>query len=203
MEQTWRWFGPRDAVTLQDARQAGATGIVTALHDIPPGEVWSSGLDSRAPGNVAAAGLTWSVVESVNVSEQIKKRDPARQRHIDNYCATLRNLAACGIRTVCYNFMPVLDWLRTDLEWELPDGSISMRFEALSLAAFDLFIFKRPGAERDWSEEQQREAHAHLELLSESARDRLVRTILAGLPGTSGDLTPSTTFVMRLTATET
>jgi len=185
MEQTWRWFGPRDAVTLTDARQAGATGVVTALHDIPPGEVWSVDAIHERQGTIAAAGLTWSVVESVNVSEQIKKRGPDSQRHIDNYCATLRNLAVCGIRTVCYNFMPVLDWLRTDLEWELPDGSISMRFEALSLAAFDLFILKRPGAERDWSEEQQREAHAHLERMSESERDRLVRTVLAGLPGTS------------------
>jgi mannonate dehydratase len=185
MEQTWRWFGPKDTVTLSDARQAGATGIVTALHDIPPGEIWPVEKIRERQAIVAAAGLTWSVVESVNVSEQIKTRGKNWQRHIDNYCATLRNLAACGIRTVCYNFMPVLDWLRTDLEWELPDGSISMRFEAAALAAFDLFILKRQGADQDWSDEQQRTAHARLHTMSDGERDRLMRTVLAGLPGTT------------------
>jgi len=185
MEQTWRWFGPRDAVSLADARQAGATGIVTALHGIPPGELWPVEAIQERQGIVAAAGLTWSVVESVNVSEEIKKRGPNWLLHIDNYVATLRNLAQCGIHTVCYNFMPVLDWLRTDLEWQLPDGSISMRFEADAIAAFDLFILKRPGAEADWSEELQRRAHARLQQMSETERDRLVRTVLAGLPGTT------------------
>ena len=185
MEQTWRWFGPRDAVTLADARQAGATGIVTALHDIPPGEVWTVEAIQERQQVVKAAGLTWSVVERVNVSEEIKKRSRLWRQHIDNYVETLRNLAACGIHTVCYNFMPVLDWLRTDLEWELPDGSISMRFDASSLAAFDLFILKRPGAEADWNEEQQRSAHQRLEEMPEAERDRLVRTVLAGLPGTA------------------
>ena len=185
MEQTWRWFGPRDAVSLADARQAGATGIVTALHDIPSGEVWPVEAIQDRQGIVEAAGLTWSVVESVNVSEEIKKRGPNWQRSIDNYIATLRNLAQCGIHVVCYNFMPVLDWLRTDIEWQLPDGSISMRFEADAIAAFDLFILQRPGAEADWSEEQQRSAHARLQQMSETERDRLVRTVLAGLPGTT------------------
>jgi mannonate dehydratase len=185
MEQTWRWYGPRDAVTLTDARQAGATGIVTALHDIPPGEVWPIEAIEERKSVVASARLRWSVVESVNVSEEIKKRGKRWQLHIDNYIATLRNLAACGITTVCYNFMPVLDWLRTDLEWELPDGSISMRFEADALAAFDLFLLKRPGAEADWSEEQQRSAHARFTQMTESERDQLTHTVLAGLPGTT------------------
>ena len=185
MEQTWRWFGPRDAVTLTDARQAGATGIVTALHDITPGEVWPVEAIRERQAIVVAAGLTWSVVESVNVSEEIKKRGPQWQRHIDNYRQTLSNLAQCGIHTVCYNFMPVIDWLRTDLEYELPDGSISMRFEAAALAAFDLFILKRPEAEVDWTEEEQRSAHARLHAMSESERERFQRTVLAGLPGTS------------------
>ena len=185
MEQTWRWFGPRDAVTLTDARQAGATGIVTALHDIPPGEVWSVEAIKERQAIVAAAGLTWSVVESVNVSEQIKQRGKLWQQHIDNYIATLRNLSACGIHTVCYNFMPVLDWLRTDLAYPLPDGSISMRFEAAALAAFDLFILKRPGAEADWTEEQQRAAHARLQAMDNDERARFARTVMAGLPGTS------------------
>lgn len=185
MEQTWRWYGPHDAVTLTDARQAGATGIVTALHSIPPGEVWPIEAIEERKRLVEAAGLRWSVVESVNVSEEIKKRGKQWQRHIDNYVATLRNLAACGIYTVCYNFMPVLDWLRTDLEWELPDGSISMRFEAEAIAAFDLFLLKRPGAEADWSEEQQRSAHTRFQNMTEDDRRRLMRTVLAGLPGTA------------------
>jgi mannonate dehydratase len=185
MEQTWRWFGPRDAVTLKDARQAGATGIVTALHDIPSGEVWPVDAIQERQRTVEAAGLTWSVVESVNVSEEIKKHGNKWQLHIDNYGATLRNLAACGIRTVCYNFMPVLDWLRTDLEWVLADGSVSMRFDALTLAAFDLFILKREGAEEDWTQDQQRNAHALLQQMSDAKRDQLIRTVLAGLPGTT------------------
>jgi mannonate dehydratase len=185
MEQTWRWFGPRDTVTLADARQAGATGIVTALHDIPPGEEWSVAAIKERQKLVADAGLNWSVVESVNVSEEIKKAGAQWQRHIDNYRATLRNLAACGIHTVCYNFMPVLDWLRTDLAFALPDGSLAMRFDALQLAAFDLYILKRPGAEQDWTDEQQRDAHAVLQSMSETQKEALMRIVLAGLPGTT------------------
>ncbi len=185
MEQTWRWFGPKDAVTLTDARQAGATGIVTALHDISPGELWPVEAIRERQHVVAAAGLTWSVVESVNVSEDIKKRGSQWQRHIDNYCQTLRNLAACGITTVCYNFMPVLDWLRTDLEYPLPDGALALRFDALALAAFDLFILERPNAEADWTSDQQRNARVLLHALSPSQQATLTRTVLAGLPGTT------------------
>ena len=184
MEQTWRWYGPADPITLRDARQAGATGIVTALHELPPGEVWTVDAIQQRKDIVATAGLTWSVVESVNVSEAIKQRGPLWTQHIEAYITTLRNLAACGIRTVCYNFMPVLDWLRTDIEWELPDGAIALRYEADALAAFDLFILKRPGAEADWSEEQQRSAHARFQGMTEVEKDRLTRTVLAGLPGT-------------------
>jgi mannonate dehydratase len=185
MEQTWRWFGPRDHVTLTDARQAGATGIVTALHDIPPGQAWPVSAIQERQREIKAAGLGWSVVESVNVSEDIKMRTPKWQQHINAYRETLRNLASCGIRTVCYNFMPVLDWLRTDLEWQLPDGSVSLRFDSVSLAAFDLFILKRPDAEADWTEQQQADAHSLLQKLSESEKDRLITTVLAGLPGTT------------------
>lgn len=185
MEQTWRWFGPHDNVTLTDARQAGATGIVNALHEIPPGEIWPVDTIRARQKLVADAGLTWSVVESVNISEAIKKGTADRQRHIDNYRATLKNLAECGIRTVCYNFMPVLDWLRTDLAYPLADGALAMRFDALSLAAFDLFLLKRPRAEADWTEDQQREAHALLQSLSESQTAALQRIVLAGLPGTT------------------
>jgi mannonate dehydratase len=185
MEQTWRWYGPHDPVTLSDARQAGATGIVTALHQIPTGEVWPVQAIQERQAIVAAAGLTWSVVESVNVSEAIKRRGPEWQRHIDNYRTTLRNLAACGISTVCYNFMPVLDWLRTDLHFVLPDGSVSMRFEATAVAAFDLYLLQRPGAEADWTEAQQIEARAWLAQQSPSAIDQFLKTVLAGLPGTT------------------
>ena len=185
MEQTWRWFGPGDSVTLADARQAGATGIVTALHDLPPGAIWPVSAIQNRQRAVEAAGLKWSVVESVNVSEDIKKRTGRYKDHIDAYRTTLRNLAACGIYTVCYNFMPVLDWLRTDLEWVLPDGAISLRFDALALAAFDLFLLKRPAAEADWTDTQQANAYKLLQHLSEADRERLSRTVLAGLPGTT------------------
>jgi mannonate dehydratase len=189
MEQAWRWFGLHDAVTLQDARQAGATGIVTALHQIPPGDVWPIEAIIERQNLVAAAGLSWSVVESVNVSEAIKSRGPQWQQHIDNYIATLKNLAACNIRTVCYNFMPVLDWTRTDLDYQLPDGAIALRFESDALAAFDLFLLKRPNADRDWSEAQQQRARARLQSMSESEQARLTKTILAGLPGTGDTFT--------------
>ena len=185
MEQTWRWFGPKDTVTLSDARQAGVTGIVTALHQSQSGEVWPIEAIQERQNEVAAAGLRWSVVESVNISEQIKTRGKLWRQHIDSYCQTLRNLARCGLYTVCYNFMPVLDWLRTDLNWRLPDGSISMRFHEPSLAAFDLFILRRPGAEADWTGDEQRKAHAVLQAMTGEERDRLTATVIAGLPGTT------------------
>lgn len=184
MEQTWRWYGPDDAATLADARQAGATGIVTALHHIQPGEAWSVSEIQKRQRAVEAAGLTWSVVESVNVTEDIKKRTGNWQRHIDAYCETLRNLASCGIRTVCYNFMPVLDWTRTDLAFKLPDGALAMRFDATEFAAFDLFILKRKAAEDEWPDSRKRAARAVFDRMSESDRQRLSNMVLAGLPGT-------------------
>ena len=185
MEQTWRWFGPNDSVSLSDARQAGATGIVTALHQYKSGEVWPVKAIRERQSELARAGMRWSVVESVNISEDIKTRGKLWRQHVDSYIQTLRNLTQCGLSIVCYNFMPVLDWLRTDLEWRLPDGSISMRFHEPTLAAFDLFILKRPRAEDDWTESQQRQAHAALARMNESQVERLTRTVIAGLPGTS------------------
>jgi mannonate dehydratase len=184
MLQTWRWFGPDDGVTLADARQAGASGIVTALHHLAPGQVWSKEEIEKRKAAVQAAGLIWAVVESVEVSEDIKRRAGNCRQHLEAYCETIRNLAACGIRTICYNFMPVLDWTRTDLEWELPDGALALRFDATAFAAFDLFVLRRKGAEAEWSEARQEQAHALFQTMSDSAREALSHTVLRGLPGT-------------------
>jgi len=184
VEQTWRWFGPNDTVTLADARQAGATGIVTALHHRAPGQVWPKEEIDLRKSEVRAAGMAWSVVESLEVSEDIKRRTGNFRQHIEAYCETLRNLAACGIRTVCYNFMPVLDWTRTDLAWRLPDGAIALRFDATAFAAFDLFILKRKHAENDWSEQRKADADRVFRKMSDAKRETLSQTVLAGLPGT-------------------
>jgi mannonate dehydratase len=186
MQQTWRWFGPSDPVTLADARQAGAEGIVSALHQFPSGEVWPVEAIRARQAEIADAGLTWSVVESVNISEAIKTGSPLCQAHLQAYIQTLANLAACGLHTVCYNFMPVLDWLRTDLAFPLPDGSLSMRFHEPTLAAFDLYVLERPGAEADWTDDEQRQARAIFEAMSPAELDRLTGIVLAGLPGTQG-----------------
>lgn len=185
MEQTWRWYGPHDPITLADARQAGATGIVSALHHLPPGELWAPDEITKRKQMIEAAGLSWSVVESVNISEDIKTRGPKWKQHIDAYCDTLRNLAAQGIYTVCYNFMPVLDWTRTQLAWRLEDGALTLRFDATAFAAFDLFILKRKEAETEWPEDRQKKAREYYDKMSQSERDELTRTVLAGLPGTT------------------
>jgi mannonate dehydratase len=184
MEPTWRWFGPKDPVRLEDARQAGAHGIVTALHDHPPGAVWEVEKIRERRDIIAGAGLRWSVVESVHVSEEIKTRGALWRRHIDAYKDTLRNLAGCGIATVCYNFMPVLDWTRTDLAWRMPDGALALRYDDVSFAAFDLFILRRKGAADEWTEDRQRAAHGLFQKMTEAERDQLTRNVLAGLPGT-------------------
>ena len=185
MLQTWRWFGPPDLVKLQDVRQAGAEGVVTSLHHLSPGDVWPVREIEKRKAEIESAGLRWSVVESVDVSEDIKTRTGRFSTHLDNYRETIRNLAACGIRTICYNFMPALDWTRTDLNFVLPDGAIALRFEMDALAVFDLFLLKRKAAEGEWSDERQKRARALFETMGQSARDTLVQTMLAGLPGTN------------------
>ncbi|MDR9439169.1 MAG: mannonate dehydratase [Halomonas sp.] len=183
MEHTWRWFGPKDPIRLDEIRETGATGIVTALHEVPNDEVWSLEAIRERKALIEAAGLTWSVVESVPVPEVIKQGRHGRDELVSTYCQTLRNLAACGIDTVCYNFMPVLDWTRTDLRWVLPDGAMALRFDQTAFAAFDLFLLERPGAKTEYGQGEQEAARHYFDGLDVAARNKLVNTLIAGLPG--------------------
>ena len=191
MKQGWRWYGDTDAITLKEIRQAGVTDVVAALYERKPGEVWPVSEIRARQKKVRDAGMEWSVVESVPVHEDIKKQAGRWRVYIENYKKTLRNLAACKIKTVCYNFMPVLDWTRTNLAYELPDGSTCLGYDAIELAAFDLFILKRPGAEKEYDAKTREKAKRRLAKMPPREKKRLSDAILCGLPGTVDDLTPA------------
>src|SRR5688572_16930508 len=189
MRHTWRWFGPVDKVTIADARQAGAQGIVTALHHVPYGAVWPTDEIEKRKREVAhlpsgePSGLGWEVVESLPVSEAVKTQSGDFREHIANYKTSLENLAAAGLFTICYNFMPVLDWTRTDLAWRVAHGGTTMRFDLIDFAVFDIQILRRRGAASDYPTDTVAEADRRFEAMDEPARERLARTVNAGLPG--------------------
>ena len=188
MEQTWRWFGPDDPVTLDHIRQAGASGIVTALHDIAIGEVWPINairnrkqLIEQTPSGMA--DLKWVMVESVPVHDDIKSAAPGHERYIEAFCQSIKNLGEAGVDRVCYNFMPVIDWTRTDLEYKLPSGATALRFDADRFAAFDLFILKRDDAQSDYTNTEIERAKAAHDSMDDDEKEKLTKNIIAGLPG--------------------
>jgi mannonate dehydratase len=190
MEQTMRWFGPTDPVPLAYIRQAGCTGVVTALHHVPPGDVWTTDEIRKRKELIGQAGMRWSVVESLPVHEDIKKRNGNYKLFIDNYRISLKNLAAHGIKVITYNFMPVLDWMRTDPAWPLPDGSTALRFEKNAFIAFDVFLLQRPGAADSYTEMEIANAKTYIDLKTEAERKTLFSNVLMGLPGGNESYTP-------------
>lgn len=188
MQKTMRWYGPGDPVTLATIRQAGCSGVVTALHHVPVGEVWTVDEIRKRQEVIRRSGMEWSVVESLPVHDDIKRRADHYSKWITNYQESLRNLATCGIKVITYNFMPVLDWVRTDIAYAMPDGSEALRFEKTALAAFDMFLLQRPGAEAAYSSDEIAEATSYVTALSEDGKQALFSTVMMGLPGSQDTL---------------